>query len=705
MSSRFPLHARLSPVAAALLALQAGLAIAEEPVSAAPAGSATAVLPRVDVIGSAEALPEIAGAGDVLAEEELERSHVFTVNEALRKVPGVHARDEEGFGLRPNIGMRGLNPTRSTKVTLLEDGIPLAFAPYGDNASYYHPQVDRYERIEVLKGAGSLLFGPQTIAGIVNYVTPMPPQEFGGFVQGTFGDRDYANGKVRLGGNGMLLDFTHKQGEGARDNMNHIVDDLNLKYVLPLGDSQALTLRGNYYREDSVITYTGLTQAEYENFGASYNPFKNDGFESERTGLSATHEVDLGGGLTLQTNLYYSEFDRDWWRQSSTTTDTQCGTGFRDDRLAGLAVDPDACNSVQGRLRSYTTWGIEPRATWTHALGELQAGVKAHYEEQVRRQVNGTSPYARSGTLAENNLRDVDAFAVFLSNRFDLGQFALTPIVRQERIDADRRNLLTGQGGSTRVTETMYGLGATWNPSANLTVFSSLHEGFAPPRVEDLIGGTGTVTDVEAEESTNFELGLRTQPVAGLSVQAAYFRNDFDNLIAVGSIAGGSTPLSQGQALFEGLELGIQAGQDTGPFGRLAYTWLPTAEQSGAFRNVSSGALVGVAGNRQPYAPENTLTVGAGYQAVAWSAELEAQYVDDQYADFANTLRPTADGQKGEIKAYTILNTSVNYRVDKAVTLFATGKNLADKTYIVDRTRGIQVGMPRLLQAGVRYAF
>ena len=97
----------------------------------------------VFVIGGEENLTSLGGAGQILGKKELEDSHVFTVNEALRKVAGVHARDEEGFGLRPNIAMRGLNPTRSTKITLLEDGLPLAYAPYGDNASYYHPMVER----------------------------------------------------------------------------------------------------------------------------------------------------------------------------------------------------------------------------------------------------------------------------------------------------------------------------------------------------------------------------------------------------------------------------------------------------------------------------------------------------------------------------------------------------------------------------------
>ncbi|MCX8017637.1 MAG: TonB-dependent receptor plug domain-containing protein, partial [Rhodocyclaceae bacterium] len=129
-------RARRSTLVLAVLGLFPAAVLAQ---AAAPA-----LLPRVDVIGGAEKLPDIAGAGDIIDDKALETSRAFTVNEALRRVPGINVRDEEGFGMRPNIGMRGLNPTRSTKITLLEDGMPLAYAPYGDNASYYHPMIDRY---------------------------------------------------------------------------------------------------------------------------------------------------------------------------------------------------------------------------------------------------------------------------------------------------------------------------------------------------------------------------------------------------------------------------------------------------------------------------------------------------------------------------------------------------------------------------------
>lgn len=702
----------LTPLAAAFAAIGIGGSVAH-------AEDKPVIMPRVDVVGSPERQERLPGSAYVITEEKLELSRVFTVNEALRKVPGVHARDEEGLGLRPNIGIRGLNPTRSTKALLLEDGIPLAYAPYGDNASYYHPPVERFARIEVMKGAGQIAFGPQTIGGVVNYITPTPPRQSGGFVSLAAGNRDYASGHVRLGGSGMLLDLTRKQSDGARDNTDTRLNDLNYKSVVDLGARQALTLRANYYSEDSTNTYSGITQAEYNNFGARYNPFKNDQFEADRWGASATHEIEFNNGAVLTTNFYGAIFQRDWWRQSSTTTETQCGTAFRDARLAGTAVNVDACNSDQGRLRQYYTWGVEPRLRVAHgAFGiknEFEAGVRAHYETQLRRQINGTSPTARSGTIVEDNERQTDAYSAFVLNRFDFDGFAVTPGLRVERVRSDRTNRLTGARGQTSVTEWIPGVGTTVDLTERATLFAGVHRGFAPQRTEDLIGNTGTFTDVDPEKSWNYELGARTRAGDGVQLEAVWFRNDFANQIAVGSIAGGSTPLAQGETLYQGFELAARVDggrlfKVTGnPYLQLALTALPTAESRTPFTEVASGNTVSgsAAGNRLPYAPERQLTTTLGYaHPQGWDARLEAVYVDQQYSDFAQTEAPSADAQRGLIDSYTIYNAAFNYGLkEKGATFFVTAKNLADKTYIVDRTRGILPGSPRLLQAGVKYSF
>ncbi len=430
----------------------------------------------------------------------------------------------------------------------------------------------------------------------------------------------------------------------------------------------------------------------------------------------------------LTTNLYGAFFSRDWWRQSSRTTDTQCNAsvpGFSTTRLNGGAVNPDACNSTQGRLRDYYTYGIEPRLNLRHGLfgvdSEADIGVRVHFENQNRQQVNGTSAFARSGTTVEDNQRDTRAFSAFAQNRFIFGKFGLTPGLRVERVLYERENKLANGGagatGSTDLTEYIPGLGATYNPAEKVTLFTGIHGGFAPPRTEDILTNVGGTVEVDAERSWNFELGVRAQPQDSIQIQATYFRNDFQNQIVVGSVAGGDLPLAQGETLHEGIEFGGRI--DSRAFLRSAHnvyfiaalTYLPTAEITSPFVQVSNGASLqgDTTGNRLPYAPETLLTTTLGYEHPSgFDARFEVVHLGEQFSDFANTgaLNPFGNGLVGEIASHTIFNAAVNYRIKPLqTTVFLTAKNLTDKTYIVDRTRGILSGVPRLVQVGLQYDF
>lgn len=699
------------------LALGLALVVPAHAVLAGPQSQPLAPeLPRVEVVGDELARREQPGSAQVLTAEELRSARVLTVPEALRKFSGVNVRDEEGFGLRPNIGIRGLNPTRSTKVLLLEDGIPASYAPYGDNASYYHAPLERYERIEVLKGVGLLRFGPQTIGGVINYVTPTPPEEFGGYVQAVGGNRGYHSLRARVGGAGFSLEAMSRAGDAARENQRLRQQDINAKYVLDLGDDHGFTFKASRLTEDSQVTYTGLTEAEYANFGPRYNPFRNDEFEIERYGGSVTHRI-LFGPVTLLTSAYLFQFDRDWWRQSSTTTDTQCGNAFRDARLRGERINVEICNSIQGRLRYYDTRGIEPRLSVFHDLfgvdQEFEVSMRWHSEEQERFQVNGTSPRARTGTTVENNLRETDAFSAHVANTFRFGQWVVLPIVRFEDIDNNRANNLNGRSGDQNVDAVVPGLGVNWSFSEDLTLFAGWHEGFAPPRVEDLIDNNGGSVDLDPEESRNFELGMRGTVASRTTFEAVAFVNDFSRQVAVGSVAGGNTPLAVGETRYAGAELSLDwNGRDLaasgGPYASAAITALPTANQESPFTAVATGLPVGgsAADKRLPYAPRWLATLRAGWVHGPWDASIALQSVSWQYADFANTDATRPDGQVGRIPGYGVVNAAVNWSPEgSAFSAFATIKNLFDRDYIADRTRGILPGAPRQVAVGVQYTF
>ena len=679
------------------------------------------VVVAAEIAGSHERLRRLPGSVDIVDRETLEKSRVMTTNDALRKVAGVHVRDEEGFGLRPNIGIRGLNPTRANKVLLLEDGILLTYAPYGDNATYYHPPIDRFERIEVLKGGAQIAYGPQTIAGAVNYVTPKPPVQRAGSVILTGGNRDYFNGHgsygATVGRTGFLIDYMRKQGDGSRENLDFKLNDVNGKVVQTVGAGQTLTLRANYYGEDSNVTYSGLRQDEYF-ANPRANPFGNDFFYADRYGASATHAFAVSGDLAITTHLYWNSFRRHWWRQSSNSAQRPNDSA---DPLCGSMANLNTTCGNEGRLREYSVWGIEPRISVHHRIfgisSETDFGVRAHFEHQDRLQKNGTTPTARSGELVESNVRTNDAYASFVQNSFLFGEWTVTPGIRLEHVRFERTNRLANAGagvtGETDMTRIIPGIGVSHTTGERITVFGGVHRGFAPPRTEDIISNTGGVIDLDPELSWNYEAGVRSTMRPGVSVDATFFRMDYENQVIPASLAGGvgATLTNGGATLHQGIELRAQI--DTAPiigsshdaYLRLAYTYLPVAEFSGTrFSNIPGFGTVSVSGNRLPYAPAQVVSVGVGYARGPIDLLLEAVQTSDQFGDDLNTVAPTPDGQRGLLPGHTVWNTAMNYMVARA-TLFLTVKNLRDELFIVDRTRGILPGSPRLVQMGVKFAF
>ena len=175
----------------------------------------------------------------------------------------------------------------------------------------------------------------------------------------------------------------------------------------------------------------------------------------------------------------------------------------------------------------------------------------------------------------------------------------------------------------------------------------------------------------------------------------------------------GATLTNAGETLHQGFELTAQV--DTGALTRsehdvrlrVAYTALPVAKFVGTRRSSIPGfTSVDVSGNRVPYAPEHMLTASVGYaHPSGLLAMLEAVAVSSQFGDDLNTVAGTADGQRGLIPESTLWNAALNYGLPANVTVFVAVKNLFDRTVIVDRSRGLLPGIPRLVQTGVRFVF
>lgn len=718
--------------------------IADKPVKA----------PLTEIIGTApNALEHIPGSGRVITSETIQQNHRLTINETLREVPGVNVRDEDGLGMRPNIGIRGLNPTRSTKVHIMEDGVPIMLMPYGDPSSYYFPPLFRFDRIEVLKGSGQLLYGPQNIGGVMNLITRMPPGTPEGHLQVMGGNLNYLNTHFDYGGtwgkNGYLVDVTHFQSDSPRFFNNRVkMDDVTFKTVQELSDRTQILAKFNYYREDSTLGYQGLTENMWATQDKHFTPFENDEMDFRRVGFHVAVNHMFNANLTATTNFFGHYISRDWSRQMQQGVDAT-GTAVGAVQL-GNAIPATSVNvtPASGRFkneREYWVYGVEPRFHLLHSLfgvkSEADFGARYMYEtserQQFRHNTSGiglTCPSTQTGCLGEDTLRTTNAYTMFFQNRFFVtNEITVTPGFRVEHVNYDQLDRLanTGNGTFTKtsITEALPGIGATYAPFKNYTFFAGVHRGFAPPQISDAIQ-SNVVVDLDAELSWNYEVGARGNPTPWSSFEVTGFRMDFQNQIVNQSVAGGSgaTNTNGGRTAHMGLEFATKLdlldavkGQDKNEdvIFDLNYTWVGQAE----FRGTRNSAITGAAlltgesttfstnGNRVPYAPKNLLTAGIAYANRAFSpgafdARLETQCISDMFGDDRNTHNPTPNGQRGIIRGWCVVNAAANQHV-KAIdtTFFLVGKNLFDQTFIVDRTRGIYPGLPLMLQLGAKWTF
>jgi Fe(3+) dicitrate transport protein len=259
------------------------------------------------------------------------------------------------------------------------------------------------------------------------------------------------------------------------------------------------------------------------------------------------------------------------------------------------------------------------------------------------------------------------------------------------------------------------GLNVTLDP--RWTLFAGVHRGFAPPRPEDVIAnGDGKVVELAPELSWNSELGLRARPHPAVRGELTAFWLEFENQIVPASVAGGqgAAQTNGGRTRNAGVEAAwhLDSAQwHSGShrfYSDLAYTWLPVAEYIGA-RQSAFDSTVSVTGNRLPYAARHLATLSAGWSHQSGvGARAELVHVAQMFSDDANTAAfdGSLNGQRGLLPAYDVVNVAADWAVPVwHATLFATVKNLLDTTYVVDRTRGMLPGSPRLVQGGAKFSF
>ena len=227
---------------------------------------------EVLVRGEREALKnyeKIPGTYNQVTAEEIEDIKPTDISDVIRRIPGVNYIDEDGRGLRPNIGLRGFDPNRSKNVLLLLDGFPIQPSSFGDPSTYYHVPVEDIERIDVVKGPQTLLYHTNNAGGVINYISKKPPAD--SKVQftnkETFGEDSMFISQSALAGTvdnlSYRVSYLRKQGEGFRESDAFGVHDVGTYLNYKIDDRQELISNTYWYHENSD-TPGGLSRAQYD---------------------------------------------------------------------------------------------------------------------------------------------------------------------------------------------------------------------------------------------------------------------------------------------------------------------------------------------------------------------------------------------------------------------------------------------------------
>ena len=537
--------------------------------------------PTVEITGaSPTATRWVHGAATRLTSETIQLVRPLGTQEALTQVPGIHGFADDGMeNSRISIGIRGLYPRRSSRVLILEDGVPIQPAIYVYPNAYYNPPVERIEDIEIVKGSGAIKYGPQTMGGVINYITKRPRNEFGGTLQLSGGMHGFASAFFEIGGWGNHkfhpeLQLIYKRGDGYRDNntFNQINGTFKLNWFPSTRKSVYLKLNVNH--ELSNATYTGLTQYSFlEN--PFFNPKENDEFRVLRAALDIIYTHEISAKVLSKTTGFVSFFDRDWWREN----DVFITAGFFNSEAytPGMLITPDQyANTAQqltgdivrvgngednfGILREFFVAGAEQQYKWKHNLfgnrSDLNIGARAYFERFKDNFKFGFSPVDREGVHYYEDTILVDgietprlirgkshhyetyALSIFAEEKVNFGKLSLSPGIRfelfeQERVDRLQNSALRDQTNFAILP----GIGFNYSLD-KYNLFGGIHRGFTPPS-----SGTLTVLnfgeeasdgfDLTAEKSWNFELGARGN-LSVLDFETSLFLLYIEDLVAAG---------------------------------------------------------------------------------------------------------------------------------------------------------------------------
>jgi Fe(3+) dicitrate transport protein len=709
---------------------------------------------RMQIIGHGTKLRTEGGSATLIGEAELEKFKFDDISRVLYNVPGINIREEDGFGLRPNIGFRGATPERSKKITIMEDGILSGPAPYSAPAAYYFPMMSKMTSIEVFKGPAATKYGPNTVAGALNMTTRAVPNAQEGMIDLSLGTDGYSKVHGFYGDNigdfGFLIEAINMQSDGFKDldgtvnvgNTGFDKNDLMAKFRYDLstdGADHTFALKLAYADENSNETYLGLTDEDFaQSPNRRYVASQLDNMDWQHQQLQFTHFVQTND-FDITTHVYRNEFERSWFKINGfkggqlkrdlqeilIDPEDDVNQGFYQVLTGQRDSGPEYEKIILGdNAREYYSQGIQSELHFEQTLfgltHEFNTGIRFH-QDQIERNHTEDSFFMRSMQLVSDgsdqvatttNREKTDAVAVFFQDTIKVNALDVTLGLRGEFIDSMYQNRVLGQEDdwqkkSSHIWLPSLSLFYTLNDNAGLLF--GVHEGFVPTTPKEGV-------EVNIENSVNYEFGGRYND-GTYAIEAVVFYNDMSNLKEGCSFSAASSCGDSLDSEFNGGEVDVYGLEFTTSTEfsltkqidmpvSVVYTYSDSEFKTSFVSDFPMWGTI-IAGDSVPYLPEHQLTLNLGLTADNWDVNLIARYVDEMLE--ASGTGVTLEGYT--TKAHSVVDVSASYYLrglgfGDIGKLYLKADNILDTTEIVSRRPyGARPTKPQQMFVGYQYNF
>ncbi|MBQ4862496.1 TonB-dependent receptor [Pseudoalteromonas sp. MMG013] len=728
-----------------LLALAVVFAIPQAIAADKPADDGE--LEHIQILSHYDKLRTEAGSATLLTEADLEKFEYDDIHRILTSVPGVNIREEDGYGLRPNIGFRGVTPERSKKITIMEDGILIGPSPYSAPAAYYFPVTTRMTAVEVFKGPAAIKHGPQTVAGAINLVTRQIPEFSEGAIDISAGSDGYQKAHAHFGSVvnnvGFLLEGVSLKADGFKDldgggDTGFVKNDILAKfnYKLQQGEfDHTFGLKLSYSDEESDETYLGLTDTDfaatpYRRYAASQPAL----METEHQQVMFSHYLE-SDDFTLTSRVYRNDYERAWKKLNGLINRQFASTGAS---LSKTLADPDKYDLeyrvISGQQdsvsdgqpvlylnmgtndREYYSQGIQIDGGFDFELYDLKhkisAGLRYHEDEIERKHfeetysmVSGVAIDTELGIRPQTqNLESTKAWSVYIEDQITIDALTLGVGVRGELMDMhheDKKDLTKWQDKTTRIW--LPGVSGFYQLSEESGLLFGAHKGFVP-------SSPSRSASEELETSVNYEFGGRFNDGV-TQLELVTFFNDYKNLTetCASSNCGENQQLDEefsgGEVDVYGLEAQFSQSYPLNLQIEIPYSFVYTYTQSefkSSFQSDFAQWGDVTKGDSLPYLPEHQASFNIGLATSNWRVTAAVKYVGSmpEVAGNGQVLSGV------EVPSSVIVDLSASYEFDQYGRLYAKIDNVFDEVDIVSRRPyGARPTKSRQVSVGYKYQF